>query len=74
MFEITEDVILNEELDDAGNKVVIIDDIKLDNKNMNNIGYFSLLRNKIWNFLYLTQSHYDVPKYVRRNTKCFILF
>ena len=77
IFEISppEDVTPVEELDDESNKVIIFDDIKLDNKNMNNIKeYFSLSRNKNCNCIYLTQSYYDVPKYIRRNTKCFILF
>lgn len=70
-----ENVIPVEDLDDETNKVVIFDDVKIDNKNMNNIKeYFSLSRNKNCNCLYLTQSYYDVPKYIRRNTKCFMLF
>ena len=36
--------------------------------------YFSLSRNKKCNCIYLTQSYYDVPKYIRRNTKCLLLF
>ena len=36
--------------------------------------YFSLSRNKNCSCIYLSQSYYDVPKYIRRNTKCFILF
>lgn len=77
MFEISspEDVTPVDNLDRYMNKVIIFDDIKLDNKNMNNIKeYFSLSKNKNCNCIYLTQSYYDVPKYIRRNTKCFILF
>ena len=77
VFEILqpEDVIPVEELDDETKKVIIFDDIKLDRRDMNNIKeYFSLSRNKNCNCIYLTQSYYDVPKYIRRNTKCFILF
>lgn len=70
-----EDVIPIEELDDEDNKVIIFDDIKLDKKNMDRIKeYFSLSRNKNCNCIYLCQSYYDVPKYIRRNTKCFLLF
>ena len=77
MFEILqpEDATPVEELDKETNKVIVFDDIKLDNKNMNNIKEdFSLSRNKKCNFIYLTQSYYDIPKYIRRNRKCFITF
>lgn len=63
MFEISppEDVTHVEKLDDDSNKVVIVDDIKLDNKNIDNIkDYFSLSRYKNCNCIYLTQSYYDV--------------
>ena len=70
-----EDVTPVEELDDEENKVVVFDDIKIDKKNMDRIKeYFSLSRNKNCNCIYLCQSYYDVPKYIRRNTKCFCLF
>ena len=77
MFEISqpEDVTPVEELDDDTNKIIIFEDIKLDNKSMNTIKeYFSLSRNKNCNCIYLSQSYYDIPKYIRRNRKCFILF
>ena len=64
-----------EDLDHETQKVIVFDDIKLDKKNMNSIKeYFSLSRNKNCNCIYLTQSYYDVPKYIRRNTNCFVLF
>ena len=70
-----EDVVPVEELDDSEQKVVVFDDIKIDRKNMDRIKeYFSLSRNKNCNCIYLTQSYYDVPKYIRRNTKCFCLY
>ena len=60
-----------EELEGNTNKVIIFDGIKIDNHNMNNIKeYFPLSRNKNCNCIYLTQSYYDVSKYIRRNTKC----
>ncbi|EDV19111.1 uncharacterized protein TRIADDRAFT_62444 [Trichoplax adhaerens] len=74
-IENPEEVIPVEELDSEMQKVIVFDDIKIDSKNMNKIKeYFSLSRNKNCNCIYLTQSYYDVPKYIRRNTKCFILF
>eukprot|EP00117_Sycon_ciliatum_P029550 scpid35373/ scgid23499/ len=64
-----------EDLDDQENKVIIFDDIKIDKKNMTKVmEYFSLSRNKKCNCIYLCQSYYDVPKYIRRNTKCFLLY
>ena len=55
-----------EELD-AQQKVIVFDDIKRDN--MNKIKeYFSLSRNRNFNCIYLTQSYFDTPKYIRRNT------
>ena len=70
-----EDVIPVEELDDEENKVIVFDDIKIDKKNMNRImEYFSLARHKNCQCIYLTQSYYDVRKYIRRNTKCFCLY
>lgn len=72
-FELGEDVAPVENLDDIEQKVIVFDDLKLDN--MNPVKeYFSLSRNKSCNCLYLCQSYYDVPKYIRRNTKCFVLF
>lgn len=64
-----------EELDCEDDKIIIFDDIKIDRKNMDRIKeYFSLSRNKNCNCIYLCQSYFDVPKYIRRNTKCFLLF
>ncbi len=74
-IEKPEDVLPVEELDDEDNKVIVFDDIKIDKKNMDRIKeYFSLSRNKNCNCAYICQSYYDVPKYIRRNTKCFCLF
>ena len=72
-----EDVIPVEELDDEENKVVVFDDIKIDKKNMDTVKEcFSFSRNKNCNCIYLCQSYFDVPKYIRRtcNTKCFCFF
>ena len=64
-----------ENLDNQDLKVVIFDDIKIDKRNMDKIKeYFSLSRNKNCTCIYLCQSYYDVPKYIRRNTRCFLLF
>ena len=74
-IENPEDVIPVGELDDEENKVIVFDDIKIDKKNMDTVKeHFSLSRNKNCNCIYLCQSYYDVPKYIRRNTKCFCLF
>ena len=74
-IESPENVVAVQDLDSSLNKVIIFDDIKLDTGNMNQIKeYFSLSRNKNCNCIYLTQSYYDVPKYIRRNTKCFVIF
>ena len=63
-----------EELD-SQQKVIVFDDIKLDNTNMKKLmEYFSLSRNKNCNCIYLTQSYFDTPKYIRRNTNCFVFF
>lgn len=70
-----EDICPVEDLDCDTDKVIIFDDIKLDKKNMDRIKeYFSLSRHKKANCIYLCQSYFDVPKYIRRNTKCFVLF
>jgi len=70
-----DDVVPIDELDANDDKVIVFDDIRIDAPNMNKIKeYFSLSRNKRCNCLYLTQSYYDVPKYIRRNTKCLVLF
>lgn len=70
-----DDVTPVEELDDEDGKVIVFDDIKIDRRNMDRIKeYFSLSRNKNCRCIYLCQSYYDVPKYIRRNTKCFCLF
>ena len=67
-----EDIPPVEELDNV-QKVFVFDDIKLNNmKNL--MEYFSLSRNKNCNCIYLTQSYYDTPKYIRRNTNCFVFF
>ena len=64
-----------ENLDNQDLKVVIFDDIKIDKRNTDKIKeYFSLSRNKNCTCIYLCQSYYDVPKYIRRNTRCFLLF
>ncbi len=74
-IESPEDVLPVEELDDEDNKVIVFDDIKIDRKSMDRIKeYFSLSRNRNCNCVYVCQSYYDVPKYIRRNTKCFCLF
>ena len=68
------DVIPAEELDEE-RQAIVFDDIKIDKKNMDCIKeYFSLSCNKNCCCIYLHQSYYDVPKYIRRNTKCFCLF
>ena len=36
--------------------------------------HFSLSRNRNCNRIYLTQSYFDTPKYIRRNTNCFAFF
>ena len=70
-----EDVVPVEDLDDGDNKIIVFDDIKIDKKNMDRVKeYFSLSRNKNCNCIYICQSYYDVPKYIRRNTRCFCLF
>ena len=72
-FTLGEDVEPVESLDDTDQKLIVFDDLKLDN--MTPVKeYFSLSRNKSCNCLYLCQSYYDCPKYIRRNTKCFLLF
>ena len=56
-------------------KVIVFDGIKINKKNMDCIKeYLSLSRNRNCCCIYLCQGYYDVPKYVRRNTKCFCLF
>jgi len=70
-----EDVVPIDQLDSTTDKVIVFDDIRIDRVNMDKIKeYFSLSRNKRCNCIYLTQSYYDVPKYIRRNTKCLVLF
>ena len=74
-LEHPDNVVPIEDLDAEANKVVIFDDVKIDKRNMDKVKeYFSLSRNKNCNCVYLCQSYYDVPKYIRRNTKCFLLF
>jgi len=67
-----EDIPPVEELD-YKQKVMVFDDIKL-NDMKKVMEYFSLSRNKNCNCIYLTQSYFDTPKYIRRNTNCFIFF
>ena len=77
MFEIMdpENVVPIEDIDDVISKVVVFDDIKIDGKHTKPIEeYFSLSRNKKCNCIYLTQSYYNTPKYIRRNTRAFCLF
>ena len=70
-----ENIISVDELDKDSSKIIVFDDIKIDKKYMDMIAeYFSLSRNKNCNCIFLSQSYYDVPKYIRRNTKCFVLF
>lgn len=70
-----DDVTPIESLELKEDKVIIFDDIKIDKRNMDRVKeYFSLSRNRNCNCLYLCQSYYDVPKYIRRNTNCFLLF
>ena len=67
-----EDILSAEELD-SQQKVIFFDDLKLDN--MNKIKeYFSLSQNRNCNCIYLAQSYFDTPKYIRRNTNCFAFF
>ena len=67
-----EDIPPVEELD-SQQKVIVFDDIKLDN--MNKIKEcFSLSQNRNCNCIYLTQSYFDTPKYIRRNTNYFAFF
>ena len=55
--------------------MIVFDDIKNDKKNIYCIKeYFSLSRNKNCCCISLCQSYYNVPKYIRRNTKCVCLF
>ena len=65
-FDQPENVTPVDELNSTVQKVVVFDDIRLDKTNMNRIKeYFSLSRNKNCNCIYLVQSYYDVPKFVR---------
>ena len=51
-----------EELDGDSSKLVVFDDIKIDNSHMEPIKeYFALCGNRNCNCIYLTQSYYDVP-------------
>ena len=61
-----------EELDPQ-QKVIVFDNIKLDNMKKL-MEYFSLSRNRNCNCIYLTQSYFNTPKYIRRNTNCFVFF
>ena len=68
-----DDVIPVEELD-TNPETVVFDDIRLDSKSLNPIKeYFSASRHKNVTAIYLAQSYYDVPKYIRRNTGCIVL-
>ena len=67
-----EDIPSVEELDSQQN-VIVFDDIKPEN--INKIKeYFFLSRNRNSNCIYLTQSYYDTPKYITRNSNCFGFF
>ena len=67
-----EDIPPVEELD-SQQKVTVFNDMKPDN--INKIKkYFSLSRNRNCNCIYLTQSYFDTPKYIRRNNNCFAFF
>ena len=70
-----EEVIPIKELDGDTSKLVVFDDIKVDSRHMEPIKeYFSLYRNRNCNCIYLTQSYYNIPKCICRNTKAFCLF
>jgi hypothetical protein len=70
-----EDLIPVNQLDADEHKIVVFDDIPLNNKEMEKIrSYFSLSRNKLCNSIYLAQGYYNVDRFIRRNTGCFILF
>jgi len=56
---------------DSRQKVIVFDDIELDNMKKL-MEYFLLSRNKNCNCFYLTQSYFNTPKYIRRNTNSFI--
>ena len=65
-FDQSENVTPVDELDCTVQKVVVFGDIRLDKTNMNRINeYFSLSRNKNCSCIYLVQSYYDVPKFIR---------
>ena len=77
MFEIMdpENVVPIEDIDDVISRVVVFHDIKIDGKHTKPIEeYFSLSRNKKCNCIYLTQSYYNTPKYIRRNIKSLLSF
>ena len=67
-----EDIPSVEELD-CSQKIIVFDDIKLDNMKKL-MEYFSLSRNKNCYCIYLTQSYFNTPKYIRRNTNCLVSF
>ena len=70
-----EEVTPIEELDGDTGKLVVFDKLKTDSRHMKLIKEYLLLsRNRNCNCIYLTHSYYDVPKYIRRNTKAFCLF
>jgi len=58
---------------DSRQKVIVFDNNNLDNMKKL-MEYFSLSRNKNCNCIYLTQSYFNTPKYIRRNTNCFGFF
>ena len=63
----------NSDLSDQS--VIVFDDIRLNKKSMDMVSvYFSLSRTRKCNWIYLAQSYFDVPLYIRRNTGCTILF
>ncbi len=70
-----EELVPVNELDSSEHKIIVFDDIPLNNEEMNKIkSYFSLSRNKRCNSVYLAQGFYNVDRFIRRNTGCFILF
>ena len=70
-----EEVIPIDELDGDTSKLVVFDDIKIDSRHMELMKEYLLLsRNRNCICIYLTQSYYNVPTYIRRNTKAFCLF
>ncbi len=75
MIKQPEELVPVNELDSSERKIIVFEDIPLNNEEMNKIkSYFSLSRNKRCNSVYLAQGFYNVDRFIRRNTGCFILF